>query len=291
MIPHVEMDIDLDRVVWDEDYRQAIKARLNATESVFTDTLDPPVIEQDDGPGSGDIDIDFTIAFQPIVDLREGTVFAHEALVRGVNGEEASYFFRLLHGPNRYIFDGLCRTKAIREAARLGMAGRLSVNVLPKVACSDQFGVSYSLRTARKFGLCPDRLIFELTETEKILNHASLEECISHWSRDGVQSAIDDFGAGYAGLSLLVHFQPDILKLDMVLTRRIADDPIRLAVIKGIIDACKALDIDIIAEGVETEEEMLTLGSLGIHLMQGHYFARPAIRSLPAPHIPPVLAG
>jgi len=94
------------------------------------------------------------------------------------------------------------------------------------------------------------------------------------------KTAIDDFGSGYSGLNLLSVFQPDFLKLDMELTRDIDSNSIKQIIVKGIIHVAQDLGITIIAEGVETKNELDLLESFGINLFQGYYFAKPAFEAL-----------
>ena len=102
----------------------------------------------------------------------------------------------------------------------------------------------------------------------------------------GVQFAIDDFGAGYAGLNLLADFQPDTLKLDMSLVRDVESKGPRQAIVRGVIRTCQDLGIDIVAEGVESLGEYGWLRCEGISLYQGYLFARPAFRALPEVRFP-----
>jgi EAL domain-containing protein (putative c-di-GMP-specific phosphodiesterase class I) len=98
-------------------------------------------------------------------------------------------------------------------------------------------------------------------------------------------TAIDDFGAGHSGLNMLADFQPDVIKIDMALTRAINTDVVRYEIARAIIGLCKTLHISVIAEGVETIEEAVTLRELGVRLFQGYLFAKPALEKLSAvPH-------
>jgi EAL domain-containing protein (putative c-di-GMP-specific phosphodiesterase class I) len=97
----------------------------------------------------------------------------------------------------------------------------------------------------------------------------------------GFGTALDDFGAGHAGLSLLARFQPDIIKLDMELIRGIETSLPRRVIVGGIASMCQALGIKLVAEGVETEAELRSLRDLGIRYIQGFLLARPAYEALP----------
>jgi EAL domain-containing protein (putative c-di-GMP-specific phosphodiesterase class I) len=95
-------------------------------------------------------------------------------------------------------------------------------------------------------------------------------------------TAIDDFGAGHSGLNMLADFQPDVIKIDMALTRAINIDPVRHEIARAVIDLCARLHISVVAEGVETLDEAVTLRDLGVRLFQGYLFAKPGLESLPA---------
>lgn len=229
--------------------------------------------------GAG-LDFDFTMAFQPIVDAASGSIYAHEALVRGMEGEGAGAVFAHVHDGNRYRFDQACRVKAIRQASELGMQGPLSINFLPNAVYRPELCIRTTLNAAQEWDFPIDRIIFEVTEGERIEDQAHLRNIISYYQERGFRTAIDDFGAGYAGLNLLADFQSDIVKLDMALIRDIDKDRTRRAITRGILRMCGDLGIRVIAEGVETRDEYLTLRDFGIELFQGYYFARPAFQAL-----------
>ena len=123
--------------------------------------------------------------------------------------------------------------------------------------------------------------MLEVTEKEKITDISLLNEIFAECKKHSITTCIDDFGAGYAGLTHLVDWRPDIIKLDMSLTRNINSDKVRRILVSGIISICKELDIKIIAEGIETKDEYLTLADMGINLFQGFMFAYPSFESLP----------
>lgn len=105
-----------------------------------------------------------------------------------------------------------------------------------------------------------------------------LATILREYQRCGFLTAIDDFGAGYAGLTLLADFQPDIIKLDMSLVRGVDASASRQAITRGMVRICQELGIRVIAEGVETVSERDFFLSEGVTLMQGYLFARPAFR-------------
>ena len=227
---------------------------------------------------------DFTMAFQPIFNVRTRQPFAYEALVRGLNGESAFSILSKVTETNRYRFDQACRVKAIEEAARLGLPAipgcLLSINFLPDAVYRAETCIRATLEAARQFEFPLDRLMFEVTEGEQVVDPDHLKSIFAEYQRQGFTTAIDDFGSGYSGLNLLAMFQPGVLKIDMALTRDIDKNPTKQAIVEGIVLVANRLNIVVIAEGVETREESAAILELGIELMQGYLFARPVIGEL-----------
>jgi EAL domain-containing protein (putative c-di-GMP-specific phosphodiesterase class I) len=228
---------------------------------------------------SPELDFDFAFAYQPIVDLRDRSVFAHEALVRGISGEGAMSVLARVNDQNRYRFDQLCRTRAIATAAELGMTEHLSINFLPNAVYRPELCIRSTLEAARANNFPLDRLIFETVESEQ-LDTAHLAHILREYREYGFKTAIDDFGAGHSGLTLLADFQPDLIKLDMALIRDIHRDRVRQAIVRGVVTMCTELGVTVIAEGIEHAEERDFLADCGIFLMQGYWFAKPAFKAL-----------
>ena len=158
----------------------------------------------------------------------------------------------------------------------------LSINFLPNAVYRPETCIRATLEAARLTHFPPERLMFEVTEGEKVVDPEHLKSIFVEYERQGFITAVDDFGAGYSGLNLLAMFQPQVLKIDMALTRGIDQDSVKQAIVEGIILVARRLDILIIAEGVETREESSTLLGMGIELMQGYLYARPEVGHLPA---------
>jgi EAL domain-containing protein (putative c-di-GMP-specific phosphodiesterase class I) len=161
------------------------------------------------------------------------------------------------------------------------MKTRLSINFNPNAVYEPATCIRLTLAAAEKVCFDTGRLIFEVTESERIRDTPHLVRIVNDYQSRGFMTAIDDFGAGYAGLNLLAEFQPDIVKLDMALIRGIDAHQVRRSITAGIVTTCRALGCEILAEGVETPAEYQTLRGLGITLFQGYLFARPALEALP----------
>lgn len=229
--------------------------------------------------GAG-LDFDFTMAFQPIVDVSSQTIFAHESLVRGLGDRPAGTVFKHVNDHNRYAFDQACRVKAVNLAARLNMSSMLSINFMPNAVYRPELCIRTTLAAAEEFGFPAKRIMFEVTESEKVEDIAHLQSIFLHYQERGFVTALDDFGAGFSGLNMLAELDVNILKLDMYLVRDIDKNKRKHAIVRGVIAACQELGIKIIAEGVETRNELDALRALGIDLFQGFFFARPAYESL-----------
>ena len=227
---------------------------------------------------------DFSMAFQPIIDLHEGSIFAHEALVRGTAGEGAATILSKVTQKNIYAFDQRCRVKALELCGELGLMdteARLSVNFMPRAIYDPRACIRMTLSASRRCGVSADRLIFEFTETEQI-EVDRLNAILMVYEELGFKAAIDDFGAGYSGLSMLADVAPSIIKLDMALIRDIDSDPARQTIVRHMLAMAREMSIEVICEGVETAAELDTLAELGVNLVQGYHLCRPMFERLAA---------
>lgn len=233
---------------------------------------------------SARLDFDFSMAFQPIYDAVDDRVWGYEALVRGMAGEGAAEVLTRISAEQKYRFDQDCRVKAIELASRLFPADddlKLSINFMPNAVYEPAACLRATLLAASRCSFPTSSIMFEFTENEEVADTAHLTNIITEYRKHGFTTAIDDFGAGHAGLSLLVEFQPDLLKIDMEIVRGVDGSAARQAVVAGIVGIAGKLGITVLAEGIETEAEFLFLKAQGIRLFQGYWFARPAFEALP----------
>ncbi|CAD2226610.1 conserved hypothetical protein [Pseudoalteromonas sp. 3J6] len=230
---------------------------------------------------SSELDFDFTMAFQPIINCQSNTIYGYEALVRGLNNESAYSIISQVNDDNRYTFDQLCRIKAIALASKLGINTMLSINFLPNAIYKPERCIRTTLEAAKKYNFPTTNIMFEFTEVEKIEDSSHVERVVSYYQELGFKTATDDFGSGYSGLNLLADFQTDIIKLDMALIRDIDKDTKRQTIVRNCLNMFKELNVMALAEGIETAEEYHWLKSVGIELMQGYLFAKPGFECLP----------
>ena len=224
---------------------------------------------------------DFTMAFQPIVNCKTKDIFGYEALVRGLNNESAYSVISNVNEENRYVFDQLCRIKAIALASKLNISTMLSINFLPNAIYQPERCIRTTLAAAKEYNFSIERIMFEFTEVEKLEDNKHIQRVVECYQLLGFKTATDDFGAGYSGLNLLADFQTDIIKLDMELIRNIHEDKVRQVIVKNCLNMFAELNVTPLAEGIETAGEFIWLRDAGVELMQGYLFAKPEFEGLP----------
>jgi EAL domain-containing protein (putative c-di-GMP-specific phosphodiesterase class I) len=215
------------------------------------------------------------IAFQPIVSWPERSVFGHEALVRSAEPT--------LNNP-ALLFEAaerLGRTqelgRKIRAAvtARMGVAprnGSIFVNLHAADLADEELYSSRALLSGHA-----GRVVLEVTERSSLERIPDVRGKMARLRRLGFRIAVDDLGAGYAGLASFSQLEPDIAKLDMSLVRGIDSSATKASIVRSMISVCtQELGTQVVCEGVETEAERDTLQALGADLLQGYLFARPA---------------
>jgi EAL domain-containing protein (putative c-di-GMP-specific phosphodiesterase class I) len=229
------------------------------------------------------------MAFQPIMDVEARRPIAYEALVRGSKGECATDILARIRPEDRYDFDQQCRVAAIEGAVAAGLresGARLSINFFPDTVYSPLACLEPTLDAARRLSLPYDRLIFEFSEQANIGDGQHLKTILEAYHCMGFGTAIDDFGAGHAGLTLLGQVRTDYIKLDMALIRGIDQAMPRRMIVEGVMRIAEKMGMAVIAEGVETIGEYDALRALGVRYMQGYLIARPGFRCLPPGQLP-----
>ncbi len=232
------------------------------------------------------LDFEITMAFQPIVDIQNHSIYAYESLVRGTDGAGAGAVLSRITDENRYTFDQICRIKAIQLASQLKIDCKLSINFLPNAVYKPETCIRATMEAAEYFNFPVNQIIFEVTESEPVRDPKHLQGIFDEYRHQGFITAIDDFGAGFAGLNLLTKFKPEVLKLDMELCHGVASDADKQTITSGIFSTAQSLGIRVIAEGVEDTEDFEILADIGVRYFQGYLFAKPAIEKLPTPAFP-----
>jgi len=219
--------------------------------------------------------------FQPIVDLQQGAVFAHEALIRGPRQTA-------FHTPDVLLtlareeglmqaFEVHCVITALSQWGKERHAGRLFVNISADalVHAWDQHGATGISELLRRNQVRPRMLVLELTEHERVTDMARLREVAKEVHAMGTQLALDDFGDGRSSLRLWSEIKPDFVKIDKYFAQRISQSPEQLQVVKAIREIANLFGTALVAEGIETPDDLRVLRDLDIRYGQGYLLGRP----------------
>jgi EAL domain-containing protein (putative c-di-GMP-specific phosphodiesterase class I) len=229
----------------------------------------------------GDIGFQFSFAFQPIVNACNREIISFEALVRGPHGEPSASVFAQVPPQEFPRFDEILRREAIYLASRLKIPNLLSLNLSSRGLYEIDMSITATFQASINSGIPVENIIFEVLETDNLTDQRNLVKYLQLIQDFGFKTAIDDFGAGYSGLKLLVKYQPNYIKLDRQLIGDIHHSSIKQSVFSGIAQICRRMSIEIVAEGVEKAGEFYWLRDAGVSFFQGYYFARPAFEALP----------
>ena len=229
-----------------------------------------------------------TALFQPILDLNTGEFHGYEGLIRGPSDST-------LHSPGNLFgaaaqqnltleIEMLSRQIVLESFVQLNLPGKLFLNVSPETLLHPSFKNGCTLNFIRKLGLSPERVVIEITENQPTYDFAGMRSALLHYRAMGFQIAIDDLGEGFSSLRLWSELQPEFIKIDMHFVQGVDRDPIKLQFLKSIQLIAESCGTHVIAEGIETDAELLTIRDLGIMLGQGYFISRPA-------PTPPLLAS
>jgi len=221
------------------------------------------------------VDTGFSFAFQPVVDAHSREVVGHEALVRGLSGESAATVLKAIRPENRYYFDQACRMRALKAAAHQGIETAIHLNCSQISPDNLALSIEATVEAAKEYGITPDRVVLEFGDLEMLGGPRQLDKAREMAHAAGLKVLADNVGVGEVGLKRLAVFRPDFVKLDRSLISGIDSSARRQAIVCGIIATCKALNIEVIATGVECQEEMGWLKKSGMRLAQGFFYAHP----------------
>ncbi|EIZ8991824.1 diguanylate phosphodiesterase [Cronobacter sakazakii] len=228
-------------------------------------------------------DIACQFALQPIVEPTTCKIKAYEALIRSPEGGSPAALFASLSSQALYDLDLHSKEIAFALAKAVNIGSQMiSVNLLPGSLVQCPHAVEILLAQIARQGLLPQQVIVEVTESEVISRFDEFECVIRQLRAAGINLAIDDFGAGFAGLSLLTRFQPGRIKIDRCIVADIHLHGPKQAIVHGIVRCCAELEITVVAEGVEKVEEWCWLEAAGIRYFQGYLFAKPLLNRAPS---------
>lgn len=220
--------------------------------------------------------------FQPIVSLRSGTILGYEALSRVTCDSPLSNSEQLFLEAGKcgrlWELDALCRSttlRTIRDEYPEYADRKLFLNINPVILNSDAFRASFTAQYLNQFGIEPGQIILEVTERNSIADPDRFIASIGHSKAQGFYIAIDDAGSMYSGLNLINDIQPHYIKVDRRLIQNIDLGKLNFALIKGLIEFCSMSNIRLIAEGIETQSELMILMDLGVPYAQGYLLQKP----------------
>lgn len=220
--------------------------------------------------------------YQPVVRADTGKLWGHECLMRGrtAHGELVGAP-QMLAWANQerltFMLDRVCREVHLENAGRAGCGGehKFLINFLPTAIYRPEFCLQTSMTAAKRSGLNPRQVIFEVVETEKVTDREHLLRILEFYRDAGFGVALDDVGGGYSGLALLGDLRPDLIKLDRELVVKAVGSDFHREICASLITLGKRQGRLVLAEGVETVDELSVMKELGVDLFQGFYFGRP----------------
>ncbi len=222
---------------------------------------------------------DISPVFQPVFDLATGDVIGIEALSRGPRGSEfesGETLFSLAERTELLIpLERVCRQRSLEAAATSNMERQIFLNLSPAAASDPEFLGRFFLDQVSALGLRPDRIVLEITERTYSVYEGLFREVLSRFRQQNFRIAVDDVGTGYSNLSSLAEIEPDYLKFDNVFVRGIDLRRTKQDLLEALLSFARKMKTKVIAEGIETREELKVLQTLGVPYGQGFLLARP----------------
>ena len=210
--------------------------------------------------------------YQPVFELPQNEVVGYEALARFPGSQDypvSQWFTDAAEAGLAVSLELAAIRRALGALVRLPADKWLAINASPQTLCSPQLS---ALLESYEIG----RVVLELTEHARIADYDRLAARLAPLRQAGARVAIDDVGAGYASFQHVLQLKPDIIKLDKALTCGLQSDPVKQALVRALVAFAREVDALIIAEGVETVDELNALSAQGVTCLQGYLLARPA---------------
>lgn len=227
-----------------------------------------------------------TTLFQPIVSLKTAQIVGYEALSRGPQTSPLHSPAQLFTAASTYSLldelEKICRQQALSTAATYQLKNTIFININPETIKHPLFQASLSKSSITEMNHRPEQIVFEITERTAIDDFKSFRNSINYYRRQGFTIAIDDTGAGYSSLQSIAELNPDYIKIDRSIVEEIDKNPIKQALLTAMLECAKSIKAYVIAEGIETKDELTVLIKLGVDYGQGFLLARP---SCPPPQI------
>ncbi len=217
--------------------------------------------------------------YQAIFRMQEGTVMAFEALSRGAKGsglESATDLFKAAEDHGLKVeLDRLCRKRAFLSSGRVPSTAKIFVNTLPATLRDPQFRDKPLIEFLDRAQVKPERIVIEINEKDAIENFDMFLDTMGYFTSLGVSFAVDDVGAGYSGLDMVARLKPSYLKIDMKLVRDVHASEFNRRMVKDLIALGHGIGAEVVAEGIQREEEAQVLRGIGVDYGQGYHLAKP----------------
>ena len=224
--------------------------------------------------------------FQPIVNLADGSIYAHEALIRGPASDS-------LHTPDKLLraaeledlsdaFEYVCVEIAVQHWGQLNAPGKLFINLSARalVDLLVQRGPDALAKMLRAWAVQPRQLVIEITEHDRVQDMDALADAVARVRDHGVVLALDDFGDGHSSLRRWSQLKPEIVKIDKYFTRSIAEHADKLKTLQALQQIATIFDSQLVAEGIEDAQDLRVLRDLGVEYGQGYFLGHPERRPL-----------
>jgi len=222
---------------------------------------------------------DFYPVFQPIFDLATGEMLGIEALSRGPRGSElesGEILFSLAERTEMLLpLERICRAQSLEAAAGVGPDCKIFLNLSPAAVSDPDFLGPHFLDQVARNGLSPDQIVLEITERTYVVYQELFRAVLARFRQQGFRIAVDDVGTGYSSLASLADIEPDYLKFDTVFVRGIDRHSTKQDLLEALLSFARKMHTQVIAEGIETEEELKTLRALRVPYGQGFLIGRP----------------
>lgn len=217
--------------------------------------------------------------YQPIVSLKTGELLGCEALSRislkpcSFNVEEMFTYAKECEC--LWNLEYICRKKALKGIKDDIGHKKLFLNVDPNVFNDERFKAGMTLSYLNRYNISPDNIVFEVCERSDIKEINLFQRAVNHYEKQDYQIAIDDFGKGYANFNRIYFLHPKYVKMNISIISNINNDSVKRSLVEGLVKFCHSEDICLVAEGIETEEEMIQLIRLGLITVRDIFWGDP----------------
>ncbi|TCS73051.1 diguanylate cyclase/phosphodiesterase [Sulfuritortus calidifontis] len=229
--------------------------------------------------------------FQPIMGMGDASIYGYEALSRGPSDSPLHSPVALLraadHAGLSAEVEQLCFEAALQNFAERKLSGKLFANVRPGRLLEPYFQPASLSAVLKAYGIAPQNLILELTESDPVEDYAQLAAASEALRRIGLKVAMDDLGEGFSSLRLWSEMKPAYVKLDKHFISGLNQDPVKLQFVRSMQEIAENANAQIVAEGVETASELAIVKDLGVAFVQGYLIGRPLAMpsAVPSPDV------